>query len=107
MKIIVDAFGGDNAPLEIIKGALLAKEEYGVDIILTGKENVIKDTAKQNNIGLSSVEIVNADSVIAMDEEPGEILKSKSDSSMAVGMKLLANGGGDGFISAEIGRAHV
>ena len=100
MKIIVDAFGGDNAPLEIIKGALLAKEEYGVDIILTGKENVIKDTAKQNNIGLSSVEIVNADSVIAMDEEPGEILKSKSDSSMAVGMKLLANGGGDGFISA-------
>ena len=45
MRIIVDAYGGDNAPLEIIKGAALAVEEYGFDILLTGKEKEIRALA--------------------------------------------------------------
>lgn len=100
MKIIVDAFGGDNAPLEIIKGALLAKEEYGVDIILTGSQEEIKRTADKNNIDISSIEIKNATQIITMEDEPNSVLKTKSDSSMAVGMKLLSEGYGDGFVSA-------
>ena len=47
MKIIVDAFGGDNAPLEILKGCQMAVEEYGVDILLTGSETIIRQTAQQ------------------------------------------------------------
>ena len=52
MKIIVDAFGGDNAPLEIIKGAVDAKNEYGVDIILVGAEDTIRKVAADNQIKL-------------------------------------------------------
>lgn len=100
MKIIVDAFGGDNAPLAIIKGALLAREEYGVDIILTGSEKIIRETAEKNSLDLTSVEIAGAPQIIAMDDDPKAVLKEKSQSSMAVGMKMLANGEGDGFVSA-------
>ncbi len=100
MKIIVDAFGGDNAPLEILKGAIDAKNEFNIDIIFTGSEKIIRDVAKENNLDISSVEIVNAEQVITMEEEPSVVLKEKSDSSMAVGMKLLADGKGDAFVSA-------
>lgn len=100
MKIIVDAFGGDNAPLEIIKGAIDAKKEYGVDIMLTGDENEIKKCAKQNNLDISSFEIKNADGVFEMTTPPTEILKSKRGTSMGVGFDALANGEGDAFVSA-------
>ncbi len=100
MKIIVDAFGGDNAPLEILKGALEAKKEFNIDIIFTGSEKIIKEVAKDNNLDISSVEIVNAEQVITMEEEPNVVLKAKSESSMAVGMKLLSEGKGDAFVSA-------
>jgi glycerol-3-phosphate acyltransferase PlsX len=46
MRIAVDAFGGDNAPLEIIKGAALASKEYNVDITLTGNKEVIEKLSK-------------------------------------------------------------
>ena len=49
MRIVVDAFGGDNAPLEIIKGAAAASKEYGVDITLTGKQEVIENLIKERN----------------------------------------------------------
>lgn len=100
MKIIVDAFGGDNAPLAIIKGSIDAKNEYGIDIVLVGKEDEIKKVAKENEIALTGVEIVDAPDVMTMNDIPTEIVKSKSNCSMAVGLKHLANGGGDGFISA-------
>ena len=100
MKIIVDAFGGDNAPLEILKGALEAKNEFNIDIIFTGSEEIIKMVSKENNLDISGVEIVNAEQVITMEEEPNVVLKAKSESSMAVGMKLLADGKGDAFVSA-------
>ena len=100
MKIIVDAFGGDNAPLEILKGALEAKNEFNIDIIFTGSEEIIKKISKENNLDISGVEIVNAEQVITMEEEPNVVLKAKSESSMAVGMKLLADGKGDAFVSA-------
>ena len=58
MKIVVDAFGGDNAPLEIIKGAALAQAEYGVDIILTGDEEEINKCINHNGITFKNLEVV-------------------------------------------------
>lgn len=100
MKIIVDAFGGDNAPLEIIKGCSLAVEEYGFNIVLVGQKDKIETVANENEISLRNMEIVNADEVVTMEDSADSIVKTKKDSSMAVGLKLLSKGGGDAFISA-------
>lgn len=100
MKIIADAMGGDNAPLEIVKGSLDAKNEYGVDITLVGDEGVIKACAADNDLDLTGVEIVNATQVIATDEEANSVLKKKPDSSMSVAFRLLSEGKGDAFVSA-------
>lgn len=100
MKIIVDAFGGDNAPLSVLQGAEMAVKEYGVTIVLAGDEAKIRAVAEEHNITLDGMEILQADDVISMHDEPTEIVKSKKDSSMAVGMKALADGEGDAFVSA-------
>lgn len=100
MNIIVDAFGGDNAPLEIIKGSVDAKNEYGVDITLVGNEEIIRSVASENEIDISGVRIVHADTVISQNEAGTEVVKGKKDSSMAVGFKLLKDGVGDAFVSA-------
>lgn len=101
MKIIVDAFGGDNAPLEIIKGAALAVEELDdVEIVLTGDSKVIHDVAEENHINLENIEVRNAPNVIPVDVDPFAIRHEYADSSMAVGLKMLAQGEGDAFVSA-------
>ncbi len=100
MRIIVDAFGGDNAPLDIIKGSADAIKELGVDITLTGDENTIKRVCSEQGIDAEQFTIVHADSVISQNEAGSEIMKSKADCSMAVGLRLLAAGEGDAFISA-------
>ncbi len=100
MKIIVDAFGGDNAPLEILKGCELAVKESGYEIALAGDEEKIKSCALDNGISLENMSIINASDVISMDDSPESILKAKSDCSMAVGMKSLASGEGDAFVTA-------
>ena len=100
MKVIVDAFGGDNAPREIIKGAKLAADELGYDIVLVGDEEKIKGEAIKNNVSIENMQIVHAPDVISMEDTPTDILKSKNNSSMAVGLRLLAQGEGDAFVSA-------
>ena len=101
MKIIVDAFGGDNAPLAPIQGAADARDELGVEIILTGDENVIRVTAAENDISLDGIEIAHAPGVFTNDDKPSEIRsKAKADTSMAVGFRLLKEGRGDAFVSA-------
>ncbi|MEE0059473.1 MAG: phosphate acyltransferase PlsX [Acutalibacteraceae bacterium] len=100
MKIIVDAFGGDNAPLEIIKGCAMAVEEYGVNIILTGNEDIIRKVATENEISLNNIEIVHTDIVVTADDEASVVVKDKKDSSMGLGFQLLAEGKGDAFVSA-------
>lgn len=99
-KIIVDAFGGDNAPLEVIKGCERAVRELGVSIILTGSEEKIKKCAAENGLSLSGIEIVHTDDVFDIHEEPKEIIKSGKNSSMALGLNLLSEGKGDAFVSA-------
>ncbi len=100
MRIIVDAFGGDNAPLEIIKGAALAVAEYGHTVILTGNEDEIHRIADGNHISLDGMEILDCDDVISMEDSPRSILREHKNSSMAVGLRSLAEGVGDAFVSA-------
>ncbi len=100
MKIIIDAMGGDNAPSEILKGAMLAKNEYGVEIIAVGNEQKINDAAKKENIDLTGINIVHASEEIEMCDEPATAIRNKKDSSIVVAMRMLANGEGDAFVSA-------
>lgn len=101
MKILVDAFGGDNAPLEILKGCIAANgKENDVEILLVGNEELIKKSADENSLDISPFHIYHAQDIITMEDEPGEVMKSKKNSSMAEGLRLVANGECDAFISA-------
>ena len=100
MNIIVDAFGGDNAPLEVIKGCKIAEENLGTNIILTGDEEIIKKTAGENDIDISRMDIIHADGVFDIHDKPTTILKSGNNTSLAVGLKALSEGKGNAFLSA-------
>ena len=102
MKIIVDAMGGDNAPAEIIKGALQAAEDLKVDILLVGCGELILKTMEENGIKSlpKRVEIAHASEIIDMEDNPATAFKDKKDSSMSVGLTLLRDGKGDAFVSA-------
>lgn len=100
MKIIVDVFGGDNAPLEILKGSLLAKEAYGIDLLLCGDEEQIRACAKDNDLDLTGVEIKTAEGFIPVEEDPMKIRTEYKNCSLAVAMKALAAGEGDAVVSA-------
>lgn len=99
-KIIIDAMGGDNAPDEIIKGTMLAVDEYGIEAILVGDEKIINNCLEKNNLTLKNTKIINAKSVISMTDSAKCVLKEKADSSMAIGFKLLNDGVGNAFVSA-------
>ena len=101
MKILVDVMSGDNAPLEIIKGALLAKELYAEhEILMVGDENIISDIAVQNGLNITGVEIIHAPMVITMEDSPLSVIREKRDSSMGVGLKALSRREADAFVSA-------
>ncbi len=102
MRIIIDVMSGDNAPLEMIKGAARAAgESYceGVDLVLVGDGEIIKKTAEENKIDISGFEIVHSRSVLDMHDDPMSVMKEKNDSSIGVGLKMLAGGEGDAFVS--------
>ena len=101
MRIIVDAMSGDFAPLEAIKGASLASEEYSDHkIVLVVDENVISDTAIKNDINIKNLDIIHTPGIITMEDSPLSVVRDKKDSSMSVGLKALANGEADAFVSA-------
>lgn len=100
MKIIIDCMGGDNAPIEIIKGALDAVREYGINVILVGKQDVIKAELQKYDYPVEKIEILNALDVITNDDDPAVAIRRKKEASMVVGLKALSEGLGDGFISA-------
>ena len=105
MKILLDAMGGDNAPDANIKGAVQAVNQVKAEIVLIGKEDVIKERAKAL-YGKSLEEISprliikNATETIEMEDGPTMAIKKKKDSSMVVGFKMLKEGEGNVFISA-------
>ena len=101
MRIVIDAFGGDNAPLEIVKGAAAASKEFGVDITLTGDETVINRVILENRLVFAGdLQIVDTKDVISMHDDPTSLLKAHSESSMALAFKELAEGRADAFVSA-------
>lgn len=100
MRIIVDAFGGDNAPQAPIQGARMAKDVYGVDITLVGNAEQIQACAAENGIDLAGLDIYPAADVFSMHEDPTELIKSGKDSSLAVACRLVAENQGDAVVSA-------
>ncbi|MCI9394035.1 MAG: phosphate acyltransferase PlsX [Oscillospiraceae bacterium] len=102
MKIIVDAMGGDNAPKAPVLGALQANEKYGVDIILVGRgEDILKVLQESGRQELpKGVEIAHASEVVEICDDPANAFRRKKDSSLTVGLNLLRDGQGDGFVSA-------
>ncbi len=100
MKVIMDALGGDNAPLEVIKGAIEARKEYKVEISLCGERERILKCAADNALSLEGIEICGSGDGFPMEDEPATIMKGNSGCSMSTGLKLLAEGSGDAFVSA-------
>ena len=102
MKIILDAMGGDNAPEAPVLGALDAVKTYGADIILVGRGEEILEVLKKNGLDNlpEGIEIAHADDVVDMHDDPGTLIHKRKNSSMVVGLKMLADGKGDAFVSA-------
>ena len=98
MRIIIDAMGGDNAPGEIVKGAVRAKKELGVEIVLVGRAEEIRACLEKE--GCTDVEIVDAREVVTMEDDPSTATRRKKDSSMTVALNLLRDGKGDAVVSA-------
>ncbi|WP_422445904.1 phosphate acyltransferase PlsX [Thermoanaerobacterium sp. DL9XJH110] len=98
MKIIVDAMGGDNAPGEIVMGALEASESLGIDIILVGREERIRPLLKRRDT--QRIEVINAEEVIGNDEPPALAIRRKKDSSIVRGLGLLKELKGQAMVSA-------
>ena len=98
MKIIVDAMGGDNAPQEIVKGALRARRELNVDLTLVGQKEAI--LACLEGEAQEGIEIVDAREIVTMEDDPSTATRRKKDSSMAVALRLLKDGEGDAVVSA-------
>ncbi len=100
MKIIVDIMGGDNAPEETVKGAIAAAVEFAdTEFVWVGNREEIERIAKENQFDLSRVEIVHTEEVITMEDNPVYVVRGKQGSSMSVGLKMLAEGKGDAFVS--------
>ena len=102
MRIIVDAMGGDNAPAEIVKGAVEAVRELGVSVTLVGMEQQIRDCLAEEQAEdlCRQINVVNATEVVLMEDDPTGVLRTKKDSSMSVALRLLRDGEGDACISA-------
>ncbi len=100
MKVYLDAMGGDNAPLEIIKGAVMAKKEKNYEIVLVGIEEVIKENLKALGEKEDSFEILNATETISMEDDPIKAVRSKRDSSVVVGCRAIKGNDDAVFVSA-------
>ncbi len=102
MKILIDAFGGDHAPDEVIAGTVEAlREKDGWTAVLVGKKDVIEEKLKAYKYDVARVEILNADDVITCEEEPTVAVRRKPDSSICVAFKALKEQDDmDAFVSA-------
>jgi glycerol-3-phosphate acyltransferase PlsX len=100
MKIAVDAMGSDTHPGPDVAGAIMAAREFGSEIILVGKKNVIEAELKKYDTAGLPLQIQHASQVIEMTDRPSEAIRSKKDSSMHVGTGLVRDGAADAFVSA-------
>ncbi|MDO4545056.1 MAG: phosphate acyltransferase PlsX [Bacillota bacterium] len=99
MKIVLDGMGGDNAPQEIVRGAVDAAKAISHDIYIVGKKEAIEAELKKAGYKGTNIEIVNADDVITMEDSPVKAIRRKTESSMVIGLTMVRDGQGDVFIS--------
>ena len=102
MKIIIDAMGGDKAPLAFLEGGFRAAKELGVEVVLVGRVEELLKLMKEQGIETlpTGVELMDAEQVVDMHDDPAAVVRTKKESSMVKGLKYLADGGGDAFVSA-------
>ena len=101
MRIVLDAMGTDGYPAPDVEGAVLAAREWNDEILLVGDETLVQAELKRHNTSGLEIGLVHASQMIEMtDSEPVHSARTKKDSSMRVGMKMLRAGEADAFISA-------
>ena len=101
VKVALDAMGGDNAPVEIVKGAIDAiNKRSDIKVLLVGQETVVNDELAKYTYNKEQVEVINATEVIETAEPPVMAIRRKKDSSIVVGMNLVKNKEADAFVSA-------
>ncbi len=102
MKIILDAMGGDHAPEAPVMGAIQAAKDFNAQITLVGKGEKILQVMREHGIENlpAGMEIANADEVVDMHDDPANVIRKKKNSSMVIGLKMVADGQGDAFVSA-------
>ena len=102
MKVILDAMGGDHAPEAPVLGAIEAAKAYGTQITLVGRGEEILEVMRRHGIENlpEGMEIANADDVVDMHDDPGSVIHKRKNSSMVIGLRMLAEGQGDAFVSA-------
>ena len=100
MKIAVDAMGGDRAPRDVVRGAVLAAREYDLRIVLVGVEAQVREELASAGGSDDRIELVHAPDVVGMDDSPGVSLRRKKESSIRVGLNLVAEGKAAAFLSA-------
>lgn len=100
MRILLDGMGGDNAPQEIVKGAVLAAELIEEEIVIIGREEAIRKELKRNKYKGTKITLVDAREEITMHDSPVKAIREKKDSSLVVGLNMLKEGKGDLFVSA-------
>lgn len=99
MRIVVDAMGSDNFPAPDVEGAVIAARDFGIEVILTGDKDVVQaELDKHEHAGLP-ISVVHASQAISMTDKPSSVGRTKKDSSMHVGMRLVRDGEADGFVS--------
>jgi len=100
VRVIIDAMGGDNAPEAIVKGAVRARKELGVDITLVGRVEDVEACLEKEGANAADFEIVDAREVITMDDDPSTATRRKKDASMTVALNMVRDGKGDAVVSA-------
>ncbi len=98
-RIVVDAMGGDFAPQEVVKGAVEAAQEFGIEVILVGQQEAVQSELNKYHLNGSHVSLHPASEVIDMNEDPVRAVRGKKDSSIAVGLDLVKNGEAAAFVS--------
>lgn len=100
MKIVLDAMGGDNAPMVEVDGAIQAVQEFGYDVVLVGDESRIKKELEKHNFSSDKITLKHASEVIEMHDPAAISVRRKRDSSIVVGLDLLKKDQADAFVSA-------
>ncbi len=99
MKIIIDCMSGDHAPLSILQGVADARRQWGGDYLLVGNRPVLEALAAEHHLDLAGCDYLHTEGIVTMEDDSMAAIKEKKDSSMGCGLRALADGLGDAFVS--------